>query len=156
MNPSRAYEHVPPQPPGMHCLVELYDCPAPVLDDEDLLRGALKDAVSHGMATLLELTSRKFSPQGVTALALIAESHVAVHTWPERGYAAVDVFTCGDQASAERAALCLIDRLQAGRFEVQRVIRGRQLQSSKVRHPQAIAPDAQPVLAPPPAPAPDG
>lgn len=76
------------------------------------------------MATLLHEVSHSFHPQGVTALGLIAESHVAIHTWPEFGYAAVDVFTCGEKASAERACLFLVEALQAGRHSMVKLSRG--------------------------------
>lgn len=66
------------------------------LDDEELARTALRRAVEAGGATLVRLEVHRFSPWGVSGVAVIAESHLALHTWPEHGYAAVDVFTCGD------------------------------------------------------------
>jgi S-adenosylmethionine decarboxylase len=109
---------------GIHCIAELYDCPSGLLNDETFISGALGAAVEQGMATLLHEVSHKFHPQGVTALALIAESHVAIHTWPEVGYAAVDVFTCGDHASAERACGYLARALQCDRYSVKKLRRG--------------------------------
>lgn len=109
---------------GTHCIAELYECPRDLLNDENRVKEALRGAVSQGMATLLHEVSHSFHPQGVTALALIAESHVAIHTWPEFGYAAVDVFTCGDRASAERACQHLVEALQAGRHSMVKLSRG--------------------------------
>jgi len=109
---------------GLHCIGELYDCPHGLLNDESFIKGALRGAVEQGMATLLHEVSHKFHPQGVTALALIAESHVAIHTWPEVGYAAVDVFTCGDRASAEKACEYLAQALQADRYAIKKLHRG--------------------------------
>jgi S-adenosylmethionine decarboxylase len=109
---------------GSHCLVELYDCPAALLDDETVVRGAVRTAANEGFATLLHEVSHHFHPQGVTALGLIAESHIAIHTWPEHGYAAVDVFTCGDRANAEKACRHIARSLQAGRQSVTKLIRG--------------------------------
>ena len=109
---------------GIHCFAELYDCPGELLNDKDYVTQAVRDAVKQGMATLIGEVSHSFHPQGVTALALIAESHVAVHTWPECGYAAADVFTCGDQASAERACEYLISALQAKRHVLKKIERG--------------------------------
>jgi len=109
---------------GIHCIAELYDCPSRLLNDETFIKGALGVAVERGMATLLHEVSHKFHPQGVTALALIAESHVAIHTWPEVGYAAVDVFTCGDHSSAENACGYLAEALQCERYSVKKLQRG--------------------------------
>lgn len=109
---------------GTHCIAELYECPRDLLNDENRVKEALRGAVSQGMATLLHEVSHSFHPQGVTALGLIAESHVAIHTWPEFGYAAVDVFTCGERASAERACLFLVEALQAGRHSMVKLSRG--------------------------------
>ena len=99
---------------GKHCILELYQCRADRLDDEAFLRSSITQAVHGAGATLLQLISHRFSPQGVTALALLAESHLSIHTWPESGYAAVDVFTCGDHTMPERACQRLIADLQAG------------------------------------------
>jgi len=66
------------------------------LDDEELARTALERAVEAGGATLVRLEVHRFSPWGISGIAVIAESHLALHTWPEHGYAAIDVFTCGD------------------------------------------------------------
>jgi S-adenosylmethionine decarboxylase len=88
---------------GRHCIVELYDGNPNRLDDESFIRDALKEAAERAGATLLSLTSHKFEPQGVTALALLSESHISIHTWPELGYAAVDAFTCGKHTNPELA-----------------------------------------------------
>jgi S-adenosylmethionine decarboxylase len=80
---------------GRHCIAELYDgCPEK-LNSESFIREVLTEAAKRSGATLLSLTSHNFTPQGVTALALLSESHLSIHTWPELGYAAVDAFTCG-------------------------------------------------------------
>ena len=111
-------------PNGTHCILELYDCPTHLLDDELFVTQALRDAVQHSFATLLHEVSHKFNPQGVTALGLIAESHLSIHTWPEYGYAAADVFTCGDRAKAEKACAFLIDVFQARRHSLSKLMRG--------------------------------
>jgi S-adenosylmethionine decarboxylase proenzyme len=72
---------------GISYLLELYDCPPEILDDQVHIEAAIREAVDHANATLLELVTRRFAPQGVTALALLAESHISIHTWPELGYA---------------------------------------------------------------------
>ena len=99
---------------GKHCILELYNCDSAKLDDEAFLRNAITSAAKRAGATLLNLITHRFEPQGVTGLALLAESHISIHTWPESGYAAVDVFTCGDHTMPERACQRLIADLQAG------------------------------------------
>lgn len=111
-------------PIGTHFIADLYECPRDLLDDESFITKSLREAVDRGMATLLHKVSHHFHPQGVTALALIAESHVAIHTWPEFGYAAVDAFTCGDRASAEKACRHLVRTFQAGRHTLRELKRG--------------------------------
>ena len=112
---------------GIHCICELYDCPGELLNDETLVKQALKESVDQGLTTLLHEVSHKFHPQGVTALALVAESHVAIHTWPEFGYAAIDVFTCGQRARAEAVCLHLAKALDAGKHTLTKLTRGRDL-----------------------------
>ncbi len=111
-------------PVGTHCILELTGCPAEILNDMPLIRDALAEASKHGMSTLLDLTSHKFEPQGVTALALLAESHISIHTWPESGYAALDVFTCGEHARPRQACEYLIRRLKAASYSLRQLPRG--------------------------------
>ena len=99
---------------GKHCILELYDCQSSRLDDEAFLRDTITTAAKRAGATLLNLITHRFEPQGVTGLALLAESHISIHTWPESGYAAVDVFTCGDHTMPERACQVLWEELGAG------------------------------------------
>ena len=126
-------------PIGTHFIADLYECPRDLLDDESFITKSLREAVDRGMATLLHQVSHHFEPQGVTALALIAESHVAVHTWPEYGYAAIDVFTCGDRASAEKACNYLVGAFQAQRHTLEKLVRGRDV-AADVRPDQSFEP----------------
>lgn len=110
-------------PVGIHCILELYDCPANVLDDVVYIRQALREAAEHSRSTLLGEITHQFQPHGVTALALLAESHISVHTWPEAGYVAADVFTCGHHTKPELACSYLIEAFQAGRHSLCRIPR---------------------------------
>ena len=96
-----------------HLLLELYRCDCEKLNDESFLRCILNRAAKLANATVLNLMSNKFEPQGVTAIALLAESHISIHTWPESNYSAVDIFTCGQNMSPELASQYLIEVLQA-------------------------------------------
>ncbi len=81
---------------GRHVLCEVNGCKAEMLDDiKDVERIMVTAALAAG-AEVREVAFHKFSPQGVSGVVVISESHLAIHTWPELGYAAVDVFTCGD------------------------------------------------------------
>jgi len=81
---------------GKHYLLNLYECSFELLNDEKLLVDLIESAAIISGATIIQTISKKFKPQGVTVLTLLAESHISIHTWPEKGEAAVDIFTCGD------------------------------------------------------------
>ena len=108
---------------GKHCILELYECDHAKLDDEAFLRDTITTAAKSAGATLLNLITHRFEPQGVTGLALLAESHISIHTWPENGYAAVDVFTCGDHTMPERACDVLRCALGATRHQLTSFLR---------------------------------
>ena len=96
-----------------HLLLELYRCDSEKLNDESFLRCTLNRSAKLAKATVLNLISNKFDPQGVTAIALLAESHISIHTWPESNYSAVDIFTCGQNMLPELASQYLIEALKA-------------------------------------------
>ena len=96
-----------------HLLLELYRCDYEKLNDESFLRCTLNRAAKLANARVLNLISNKFEPQGVTAIALLAESHISIHTWPESNYSAVDIFTCGQNMLPELASQYLIEALKA-------------------------------------------
>ena len=96
-----------------HFLLELYRCDSEKLNDESFLRCTLNRSAKLSNATVLNLISNKFEPQGVTAIALLAESHISIHTWPESFYSAVDIFTCGQNMLPELASQYLIEALKA-------------------------------------------
>ena len=96
-----------------HLLLELYKCDREKLNDESFLRCILNRAAKLANATVLNLISNKFEPQGVTAIALLAESHISIQTWPESNYSAVDIFTCGKNMMPELASQYFIESLMA-------------------------------------------
>jgi S-adenosylmethionine decarboxylase proenzyme len=81
---------------GRQILVEFYDCDRDVLNQADTIRNVLLEGVRRSGATIVSDEFHTFSPHGVSGVIVIAESHVTIHTWPEHGYAAVDIFTCGE------------------------------------------------------------
>lgn len=86
-----------------HCVLELYRADSAKLNDASFVRQALIDAAKAANATLIDVRTHSFSPQGVTGFALLAESHISIHTWPEHNFAAVDAFTCGETTDPEKA-----------------------------------------------------
>ena len=98
---------------GKHLLLELYRCDFDKINDESFLRCTLNRAAKLANATVLNLISNKFEPHGVTAIALLAESHISIHSWPESNYSAVDIFTCGQNMMPELASQYLIESLIA-------------------------------------------
>ena len=80
---------------GQHHLMELYACDLAVIDALEAMRGHVLEAARKAGATVVSEVFHKFAPQGVTGVVVLAESHLAVHSWPEHGYVAVDIFGCG-------------------------------------------------------------
>ena len=114
-----------------HFLLELYRCDCDKLNDESFLRCILNRAAKLANATVLNLISNKFAPQGVTAIALLAESHISIHTWPESNYSAVDIFTCGQNMMPELASQYLIESLKAKEHSLRVIERNPPLEVSK-------------------------
>ena len=98
---------------GRHLLLELKICNEEVLNDLGFLRDCLNEAAVQSGATVVGESFCHFSPQGVSGVVNIAESHISIHTWPEYKYAAVDVFTCGDDVDPEKAARLITEKLGA-------------------------------------------
>ena len=94
------------------------------LDDIDLIETTLRRCVDAAAATLLHIHLHHFSPNGVSGVAVLAESHISIHTWPDAGYAALDVFMCG-QASPDACIPVLRQAFKAERVEVNEILRGR-------------------------------
>jgi S-adenosylmethionine decarboxylase len=112
-------------PVGMHCILELYGCPANLLDDIEFISEALEKAAEKANAHLVKKIAHHFEPQGVTALALLSESHISIHTWPENGYIAIDAFTCGGHTDPERACRYFIEAFHANNHLLMTLPRGK-------------------------------
>ena len=97
---------------GTHLLLELRDCNPKTLSNLEFVTDAMKSAALEAKATIVEVAFHEFSPFGISGMVVIAESHLAIHTWPEYGYAAVDVFTCGDLIDPKVAAQFLIEKFE--------------------------------------------
>lgn len=80
---------------GRHAIFELYGCNSDLLDDEEYINNSLSQVANNLGAIVLSISSYKFNPQGVTTICLLSESHISIHTWPEKQFATCDIFTCG-------------------------------------------------------------
>jgi spermidine synthase len=107
---------------GRHVICEFWG--ATHLNSPTRVEQALRDATAAGRVTLIETFVHQFSPHGISGIAVIAESHIAVHTWPEHGYVAADLFTCGESADIEAIIGVLRDAFEAERVECQYLTRG--------------------------------
>jgi len=106
-----------------HILFTLKECPSELLDDEGYIRDMVYMASKECNSTLLALNSHKFEPQGVTCVAMLAESHISIHTWPEKGMAICDIFTCGDHTDPQKGVYYMQQVLKAQNLVSQEFIR---------------------------------
>ena len=106
---------------GVHLIIDLHG--AAGLDDIDLIETTLRRCVEAARATLLHIHLHHFQPNGVSGVAVLAESHISIHTWPDAGYAALDVFMCG-KASPDACIPVLREAFKAERVEVNEILRG--------------------------------
>ena len=108
---------------GTHLVADAWQSPGDLLNDPERIRRAMLDAIAAGGATLIDLCVHQFSPHGVTATATLAESHIAIHTWPEHGYFAADLFFCG-AGDPHRAMQVLQAALEAKQVKLTEFTRG--------------------------------
>lgn len=108
---------------GRHLILDLYDCDPEILNDYEELQRLLEASLVMAKANVLRIFGEKFEPQGVTLLALLSESHASIHTWPEIGYCAIDLYTCGNTTQTHRAAEFLKTKLKAKTSEEKELVR---------------------------------
>lgn len=121
---------------GRHIILEMWGCQN--LDSVETAESALRDMVQALDVHLLDLKIYPFSPVGVTGMAIVSESHLVIHTWPEYGYAAVDIFTCGAPRDPQDAVAVLRRYYQPERIGVMEINRG------QVDLPEHSAPPPRP------------
>lgn len=123
---------------GTHLVVDAWQAPADLLNDPERIRRALLEAVCAGEATLIDMCVHQFSPHGVTATVTLAESHIAIHTWPEYGYFAADLFFCGS-GKPEVAMKVMQTALKAQQMTFKEIDRGFPEEIEKQQLVQATA-----------------
>src|ERR1700704_5831690 len=94
-------------------MVELYNCDGKVLNDVHKVETIMVDAAKHAQARIVDVVFHTFNPHGISGVVVIAESHLAIHTWPEYNYASVDVFTCGTEINPWKAYNYVAKKLKA-------------------------------------------
>jgi S-adenosylmethionine decarboxylase proenzyme len=109
---------------GSQVVLDLYDCETDHLDDMAWVKATLINAAREAGATIVDTVFHKFSPWGISGVVVIAESHLAIHIWPENRYAAIDVFTCGQNVRMDVASAFLKREFRAGRAVQRRFARG--------------------------------
>ncbi len=109
---------------GRHVLAEYFDCDKELLNDPQKLEQFMQEAAKKANATVISSSFRTFEPFGVSGVVIVAESHLAIHTWPEYGFAAVDFFTCGDTSNPWKAHEFLKSVLKPSHTEEKEVLRG--------------------------------
>jgi S-adenosylmethionine decarboxylase proenzyme len=111
-------------PLAHHTLLELYGCDTGLLNAPADLKELLCEAIREGHGTIVTEVFHTFSPHGVSGVVVIAESHVAIHTWPEHGYAAVDIFSCGTTLDHPVIRDWICNGLKAERVDFRELNRG--------------------------------
>ncbi|WP_268125510.1 polyamine aminopropyltransferase [Roseivirga pacifica] len=109
---------------GRHIIVEYYDCSPEILNDVVNIEKSMINAAEEAGATIINSTFHHFSPYGVSGVVVIQESHLAIHTWPEYGYASVDLFTCGDTVNPWVSYQLLKEAFKAGHGSAVELSRG--------------------------------
>jgi len=115
---------------GRHILVEMYNCDKAVLNDHKLIEQYMNEAAEKAGATVVQSVIHMFNPWGVSGAVIIKESHLTIHTWPEYGYAAIDLFTCGDSVNPLVGFDYLKEMLKSDKTEIREVARG---ETSRIR-----------------------
>ncbi|MCD4785445.1 MAG: adenosylmethionine decarboxylase [Candidatus Eremiobacteraeota bacterium] len=120
-----------------HIISELSGCNSDYLEDTDKIREIIINAAISANAEVREVAVHKFSPQGVSGVVVIAESHLSIHTWPEVGYAAIDIFTCGTTTKPQEACKYLAEQLEADEIYQTEIKRGIPGQNGRFFHQKA-------------------
>ncbi len=110
---------------GRHLLAEFYECDCETLDDVVLVENTMKRGALISGATIVDSSFHRFLPHGISGVVVVSESHLTIHTWPEFGYAAVDVFTCGDHVDPWKAFDFIKKAFKAGRATTDEIRRGK-------------------------------
>jgi len=118
-----------------HLLAEYYGCKPDLLDDPDAVHELIVSAAQAAGSAVVGAKLHKFEPQGVTGLLVLAESHLALHTWPEHDFVTAEIFACGERADVHAGHRLLLEVLRPRESDVRVIGRG---EISRIDHPEAI------------------
>ena len=119
---------------GCHIIAEMSHCSEDILSDLSKIKDIMVKAALEAKAIIKETAFHRFMPQGVSGVVVIAESHLSIHTWPELGYAAVDVYTCGEKTQPNKACEYLAKYLGAKDVSITEIKRGLPNSSNSFTH----------------------
>jgi S-adenosylmethionine decarboxylase proenzyme len=119
---------------GKHIVADFAGCDSGLLNQKDFIKQMMCDAATLAGATVIDVSFHEFQPQGVSGVVVLAESHISIHTWPERGYAAMDFYTCGDHTDPSLAVEHAKQTLRAARVFTTSLLRGIELESGTFVH----------------------
>ncbi len=123
---------------GTQVVVDCWGCNEQIASAA-AVRAAVEEAVARAGVTLLNLAVHEFHPQGVSAVALLAESHLFVHAWPEKSYLAVDFFTCGKESMPEQVIQVICEAFRPAHTSIQHIERGIDVRQASRPAPRARA-----------------
>ena len=108
---------------GKHLILDLYQCDTELLNDYNFLYKVMYEAIELTGAKILNHVGHEFEPQGATLLFLLSESHASIHTWPEKGYAAIDIYTCSNKCLVQNIINYLLVKLKSTSYQVKELDR---------------------------------
>lgn len=109
---------------GRHLIAELFNCDKQILTDVNKIREIFIKAAKEANMHVVTSHFHRFNPHGVSGMVIVAESHLSIHTWPEHGYAAVDIYVCGDEADPWNAYRIIVTELKAKQVTALELKRG--------------------------------
>ena len=121
---------------GIHLIAEFWG--GEIIENPKKIEKILITAAKKSGNTPLKVTIHKFSPQGITGVVLLAESHIAIHSWSEFNYLAIDIFTCGDKARPEKALEYLKKKFKPKKVVIQKITRGIIIKEDKFSFPPSL------------------
>jgi len=109
---------------GNHYIIEASGCNPAILNDIELIEEIMVQAAKEAKASVVTSAFHRFYPQGVSGVVVVSESHISIHTWPEKGYAAIDIYTCGENTTPDDAVYYILRALQAQNTQITYLARG--------------------------------
>ena len=124
---------------GVHIIADLYGVDAGLISSADTISPIMESAIKEGNLTEISSQYYQFRPMGASGIALLAESHISFHTWPEHGLVTLDIYTCGDRSNADRAFNYILNVLQPTSIDYRKVERGSKVEEDvKIDNPQLM------------------